>query len=490
MTTNLAVATDGLPIYDAVGHPLYQLHGGVVDAAGNAAVINPINGIPTDAAGLDIPQPPQLTRVNDLLANATANATLTAFAAARAAPLPTRVTFARTPGRVNRDIIDYTTKTGEALYKQAIKSLYSDGEGKFSLKDEDMLAFLNLITWRAKTCGWDVFAIPISAPATTPVVIKDLLAEYGEIPLDKVRTKAETIATLNDRTTQEDDQLFTCLMASLTKEAQNTINLKKTDFTVGSEHSGILLLKVIISKSQVDTRSTINLLMGKLTTGMADIMASHSNNITVFNAEVNETLQKLQSRGKSGANELDLIPQLFRTYMSCCTSDTPFYRYIEGLENKHNDRDITLTTKMLMDKAETKYEELKDKAKFTSGPGKGLMDNESDVVALRAEIAELKGLVAVSKKHGTPPEKSYSRRNTPEWVTEKPSDGKLIKTVKGKTYHWCDGDNGKNHAPKWVIHKPSECTDLKKTASQVKSQSETPGWTTAMIAALQANQEE
>jgi hypothetical protein len=93
---------------------------------------------------------------------------------------------------------------------------------------------------------------------------------------------------------------------------------------LGTEHSGILLFKVILAKSQVDTRATIALLMGKLTTGMTNIMASHSNNITEFNAEVMETIRKLQSRGKGGSTEIDLLPQLFVAYASCGSSDTPF----------------------------------------------------------------------------------------------------------------------------------------------------------------------
>jgi hypothetical protein len=60
------------------------------------------------------------------------------------------------------------------------------------------------------------------------------------------------IAAAKDRTTQDDDQLFTCLMESITKAAWNTVNLKKDEFTIGGENSGILLLKIIIAKSQVD----------------------------------------------------------------------------------------------------------------------------------------------------------------------------------------------------------------------------------------------
>jgi hypothetical protein len=168
--------------------------------------------------------------------------------------------------------------------------------------------------------------------------------------------------------------------------------------------------------------------------------------------------------------------------MACGTNDTPFYRYIESLENKNNDGDIDLTTKGLMEKAETKYEELEEKNKFLSKGTKGLQQSGDDIVALRAEIEELKtrGTTRTSRRTG---------RGLPDWVTKKPTDGKVTKEMNGKTYHWCEGDAGKNHSPKWVIHKPSECTHLKKPppngADDKKSENVAPTWTTSMLADLQ-----
>jgi hypothetical protein len=89
------------------------------------------------------------------------------------------------------------------------------------------------VSLRAKTCGWDVFSIPITFHGITPVITKDLITEYGEVTLAQVRIEAETIAAILDRTTHEDDQLFSCLMASLTKEGRNTVNLTKTDLKTG-----------------------------------------------------------------------------------------------------------------------------------------------------------------------------------------------------------------------------------------------------------------
>jgi hypothetical protein len=67
---------------------------------------------------------------------------------------------------------------------------------------------------------------------------------------------------------------------------------------IAQENSGILLLKVIVAKSLVDTQSTATLLMGKVTTGMTNLMAAHSGNITASNAKVDEIIQKLEARGK------------------------------------------------------------------------------------------------------------------------------------------------------------------------------------------------
>jgi hypothetical protein len=261
--------------------------------------------------------------------HAMARATTAALATTTAPPAlarvtPMTVTFARAPGRVDRNIVDYKSKGGEALNKRATMSLYEDGEPKLWLKDEDMLSFLDLVSMQAKNFEWDVFSIPITAPGLTPFITKNLLTEYGEVSLEQVRAKAEAIAVVNDRTTQ-DDQLFTCFMPFLTKAARNSIILRRDDFMVGTEHSGILLFKVIIAKSQVDTRATIALLISLLTTGMTTVMASHNNNITEFNAEVIETLRKLQSRGKGWSTKIDLFPQLFVAYASCCSSDTSFH---------------------------------------------------------------------------------------------------------------------------------------------------------------------
>jgi hypothetical protein len=71
------------------------------------------------------------------------------------AAAPTPATFATTPGTLTvADIIDYSTRTGIALYEQGIKSLDEDEE-KFNLQNEKAPAFIRDVELRVEKMGWD-----------------------------------------------------------------------------------------------------------------------------------------------------------------------------------------------------------------------------------------------------------------------------------------------------------------------------------------------
>ena len=94
-------------------------------------------------------------------------------------PPTTTSKFSRTPGCINLKIINCKTEAVNTLCKQATSSLYSDSEGKLSLKSEVLLPLLELITDHAKLCGWEIFDMHIS----TTGFVKELLGHYGEINL-------------------------------------------------------------------------------------------------------------------------------------------------------------------------------------------------------------------------------------------------------------------------------------------------------------------
>ena len=87
--------------------------------------------------------------------------------------------FNARPGCVNRKIINYQIDTVDALNKRATTSIHSDSERKFVLTSEVLLTFVRLTTGYLKSCGWEVFNVPI----VTTGSIKEILAHYGEITL-------------------------------------------------------------------------------------------------------------------------------------------------------------------------------------------------------------------------------------------------------------------------------------------------------------------
>ena len=149
-------------------------------------------------------------------------------------------------------------------------------------------------------------------------------------------------------------------MGSLPKGSCSTLTLRLEDHTVRDEFSGVLLLKVILSESLVETKSTINRLQSKLTAGFPAIMSRHGNNVKSFNKKINEIQKRLSLYGKRPE---EILPQLFSTYNSSETEGL-FVRYMEQLENPYNNGHMAIagdTHVMKLD--ETKYEEMVEKSK-------------------------------------------------------------------------------------------------------------------------------
>lgn len=156
---------------------------------------------------------------------------------------------------------------------------------KFALTADRIQTFLQSLKVRGSLNGWDfrVNIGTVEAPA-----FKSLVDSYGEITLDQIReTVRDDIMARDIRRRQTDNMMHACILASLTEQASAVIFLKINEYKAqNGEDSGLLLLKLVISESTLETKSTVNHLWGKLTTGLPGIMAGHSNNIQLFNRDV------------------------------------------------------------------------------------------------------------------------------------------------------------------------------------------------------------
>ena len=475
---------DGLPVYDENAVPL-EINPAVAGIAGllgiNGAVYGrDLAGDPTERTtdvNVDtaVPQPPLNVRVALLRA-------ITGGAPPAAAHA---VIFARNPAKIDRDVIDYKSKAGAALYRQATQSLYDDAKDKFPLDSGDLIGFMDDVSRRAQACGWNLFNMPNGAGD-----IKNLLKQHGELKLEEIYAHIEPITTLGTaREAQEDEQLYQMIMASLTKEAKNTVSLREEDYKIGDEYSGVLLLKVVVMSSMVDTLATTNLLWQKLTAGMPDIMAGCGNNVKEFNLEIQHLQKKLRARGQDPSS---IMPQLFVVYGTCDKQDGKFSRYMEQLTNSYSDGTVTgLDAKSLMDKAASKYEELNEKTEFAGAP-----KEESVIVTLQTELRTLQSTIENLKKKGPdggkdPPKGGGGPRSkVPDWMSKSPTDGKLNKVVNDKTYHWCEGNGA--HTPRWVRHTPAECRGSEKKKPESILKEEKPkgvSWSTAAMQAMVDDEE-
>ena len=186
----MAVNLHGIPVFDDQGAPLavhagggYQGHDGVIygmDNDGEPETIAPAGGVPVAIA-----QPTLAVRIAFL------RTLMVAQGHIPAAPAAMAPVFARNPAKVDRDVIDYKSKSGEALYtKQATKSLFGDSTDKFALDSADLIGFVDDVARRAKSCGWNLFTINDSDGNA-----KDLLKQHGELTLDEIYAHIEPITT-------------------------------------------------------------------------------------------------------------------------------------------------------------------------------------------------------------------------------------------------------------------------------------------------------
>ena len=144
------------------------------------------------------------------------------------------VNFAISPGTSNQsDVIDYGTRYGMALYDMGIKPLYDSEETKFDLDNEGALNFEKAIERRAKNMGWydsqqGILTFNVDGEDL------DLLADYGRIELDAIKTQSEPVfmhngAKRNARAAQNNDMMQVMLFDSLTQNAQTRVAVFKDE---------------------------------------------------------------------------------------------------------------------------------------------------------------------------------------------------------------------------------------------------------------------
>jgi hypothetical protein len=384
--------------------------------------------------------------------------------------VPQPVQFALTPAQAVTGIIDFYGREGQRIYSSATKTLE---EERYDCLPDGFYQFIATLKMRASEYAWDdpndgVLMIPTDyRHRATPMT--HMLDEYGTLDILKLRGYETTYIAQATRRAQDNRLLFQCLMNSISKEGKKKLLIWEKEYTVkvgGKDFkSGILFLKVVIRESHLDTNATTSMVRHKLS-NLDTYVATIGNDITKFNAYVRILVDSLSARGEETS---DLLVNLFKGYGAC--SDKSFVDYIRRKQERY-DEGGTLSVNELMNFADTKFKQLKDKEiwEAPSSEEEKLLALETKVTDLRKRLTKARDSKTIDPKarrpagNKTPGPPSHPTKRQklekPKWMFDKPPEADLRKPKEwnGKPWYYCSPITGGKCSPgQYRCHKPSEC---------------------------------
>jgi hypothetical protein len=401
---------------------------------------------------------PMADMMAQLAALTAANVTLQGQVASLhpAAPAPTLTTFARTPALMGQtDLLDFKKKADLSIYAEG-KSPVFEGDERFDVKTETLGPFLKRLHKKATDQGWNdpsnTQQIVLFNVTHNGAFIKiDITKAYGRIEIIELRIQCVRFMTGADaqqRANQNNQMMQESIWGSLTMRAQKSLSQHEPEYTFGGVICGPLLLKVIIRSATMDSRSTISILQAQLN-DIDAYAAGVTGDVEKITEFFTENLDCLKASGANLDNEVDV---LFKGLKAVPCEE--FRSYIGRKEELYTDGTLNITAKELAIVAQKRYTLMKTKGTFMKSQA---IDHE--IVAMKAEMVDLKGKLALSKnveqagtdKKGDGTKKQRQKKDE-AWKRVPPQAGEpLTKQIKNKDFHWCV------HHMAWTIHRPTDC---------------------------------
>ena len=231
--------------------------------------------------------------------------------------------FALHPADEIPGVTDLTTREGIKLYQNATWSFYSDPADCFNWEAPGLHGILKEVEGRASRFSWRDAILEIPNDITNLLGgTKNLFSHYGELSLEHLCAWETTYLHGISRAAQDTAHLHLCLMNSLTQAGKDKVRLWSDQFILNGRESGILLLKIIIRESHLDTNATTNSIRTQLST-LDEYITTIGCDIIKFNEHVKRLLEQLNA---SGGETHDLLTNLFKAYISI--KDAHFVDYV------------------------------------------------------------------------------------------------------------------------------------------------------------------
>jgi hypothetical protein len=379
-----------------------------------------------------------------------AAAAVTAAAPPLGPPAPPAFTLAPALANTATTYLDLTSSTGAKHFKGATEPLSAQ---PFDFADPaDLQFFLDLVLKKSQIWGWNtIFTIPVTDPVTATTSNRNLLSEYGMIPLASVATHVTTYYATPSKQAQDSFMACQCLLSSLTHDFMKLITADSDAYHLppiaaadGPIPSGPLLLKLIISQAHVDSRATISFIrtsLTKLDTKMIEL----DSDIEAFNFYVKAQIKSLSARGETSS---DLLINLFKGYNAA--NDVEFLDFLRRKENSYEEGEDVNSRSLMADAL------IKFKARKLVGKWSAPTKEQGQILALTAQLELLNKAAKPPKKSPSDsPHKPRTRDNKWAWKDVLPKAGEpKTKDFEGKQYHV----NCPYHPNQWVCHSAKECS--------------------------------
>jgi hypothetical protein len=289
-----------------------------------------------------------------------------------------------------------------------------------------------------------------------------LIESCGMLASESVRAfEASHIVLQQVRPAQDTCMLRKCLMNSISKERKSKIMILKGQCHVDGFPSGDLLLnKVIVRESRLDTNATISAIRTKLS-NLDTYMLSIGGDITKFNTCVKGLAESLNARGKTTT---DLLVNLFKGHLAV---EDKSFNLCALRKQEECDKGRTQTEGSLKNLAKNKTTLLKDAGRCNMPSAE-----EEKILALQAELKQVSKKWNKEKKGNKseetePKKRDWTDKNEdtkkkaekPAWMSEKPKEENLRKSKSwnNEDWCWCSSETGGKCDGHWRVHKPSKC---------------------------------
>jgi hypothetical protein len=151
------------------------------------------------------------------------------------------------------------------------------------VESSQIYQFIEFLRDRAVSLWWlagqgNIIDIPDSGGTS-----RNLIKQYGQLSRQNVQEHvAGNFGQSNLQRSQNAQQMYYCIMASLTESGKNKIISEAEQHTVNNQFSGPDLFKLLMNKAIIDTRATSTKLLSN-SMNLDDYMSTCNSNIELFN---------------------------------------------------------------------------------------------------------------------------------------------------------------------------------------------------------------